>query len=161
MNTYKKVNAYENQKQILNYFNYYSAKVIFSTLIANQRKLKSLWREMKVKVLVPQACLTLCDPMDCGPPGSSAQEFSRQECWSGLPFSSPGNLLDPGVKPASPALRAISFHLSHQGSNITQFLYNLLYIMSSIQLKITHHSRRKNEETDNGSGAIGNSGVII
>ena len=87
--------------------------------------------------------------------------FSRQEYWSGLPFSSPGNLLDPGVKPASPALRAISFHLSHQGSNITQFLYNLLYIMSSIQLKITHHSRRKNEETDNGSGAIGNSGVII
>ena len=26
---------------------------------------------MKVKVLVSQSCLTLCDPMDCGPPGSS------------------------------------------------------------------------------------------
>ena len=26
---------------------------------------------MKVKVLVAQSCLTLCNPMDCSPPGSS------------------------------------------------------------------------------------------
>ena len=32
--------------------------------------------------------------------------FSRQECWSGLPFPSPGDLLDPGIEPVSPALRA-------------------------------------------------------
>ena len=30
--------------------------------------------------------------------------FSRQEYWSGLPFPSPGNLPDSGVKPESPAL---------------------------------------------------------
>ena len=30
--------------------------------------------------------------------------FSRQEYWSGLPFPSPGDLPDPGFKPASPAL---------------------------------------------------------
>ena len=30
--------------------------------------------------------------------------FSRQEYWSGLPLPSPGNLPDPGHKPASPAL---------------------------------------------------------
>ena len=30
--------------------------------------------------------------------------FSRQEYWSGLPFSSPGNLPDPGMEPRSPAL---------------------------------------------------------
>ena len=30
-----------------------------------------------------QLCLTLCDLMDCGPPGSSVMEFSRQEYWSG------------------------------------------------------------------------------
>ena len=30
--------------------------------------------------------------------------FSRQECWSGLPFPSPGDLPDPGIKPRSPAL---------------------------------------------------------
>ena len=31
--------------------------------------------------------------------------FSGQECWSGLPFSSPGDLPDSGIKPGSPALR--------------------------------------------------------
>ena len=32
--------------------------------------------------------------------------FSRQEYWSGLPFPSPGDLPDPGIKPESPALEA-------------------------------------------------------
>ena len=54
---------------------------------------------LKVKVLVTQSCLTLCDPMDCSPPtidpvdrgqASLSMEFSRQEYWSGFPFPSPG-----------------------------------------------------------------------
>ena len=32
--------------------------------------------------------------------------FSRREYWSGLPFPSPGDLPDPGIKPGSPALEA-------------------------------------------------------
>jgi len=28
-------------------------------------------------------------------------EFSRQEYWSGLPFPTPGDLPDPGIKPMS------------------------------------------------------------
>ena len=32
--------------------------------------------------------------------------FSRQECWSGLPFPSPGDLPDPGIELRSPALQA-------------------------------------------------------
>ena len=36
-----------------------------------------------------QSCLTLCDPIDGSPPGSSVLGFSRQEHWSGLPFPSP------------------------------------------------------------------------
>ena len=31
--------------------------------------------------------------------------FSRQEYWSGLPFPSPGDLPNPGIKPRSPALQ--------------------------------------------------------
>ena len=31
--------------------------------------------------------------------------FFRQEYWSGLPFPSPGDLPDPGIKPRSPALQ--------------------------------------------------------
>ena len=33
-----------------------------------------------------------------------SMEFSRQEHWSGLPSPSPGDLLDPGIEPSSPAL---------------------------------------------------------
>ena len=32
--------------------------------------------------------------------------FSSQEYWSGLPFPSPGDLPNPGIKPESPALQA-------------------------------------------------------
>ena len=32
--------------------------------------------------------------------------FSRQEYWSGLPFPSPRDLPNPGIKPGSPALQA-------------------------------------------------------
>ena len=32
-------------------------------------------------------------------------EFSRKEYWSGLLFSSPGDLPHPGIKPRSPALQ--------------------------------------------------------
>ena len=55
---------------------------------------------------VAQSYLTLCDPVDCSPPGSSAHGFSRQEYWSGLPLPSPGDLPDPGIKPRYPALQA-------------------------------------------------------
>ena len=33
-------------------------------------------------------------------------KFSRQEYWTGLPYRSPGDLPDPGIKPRSPTLQA-------------------------------------------------------
>ena len=47
-------------------------------------------------------------------------EFSRQECWSGLPFPSPGGLPDPGVEPRSPALQADSLLTEPPGSYFTE-----------------------------------------
>ena len=35
--------------------------------------------------------------------------FSRQECWSGLPFPPPGDLPDPGIEPRFPSLLADAF----------------------------------------------------
>ena len=70
---------------------------------------------MKGKVLVAQSCPTLHDLMDSTPPGSSAPGFPRQEYWSGLPFPSPGDIPDPGIKLGSP-FRRILYHLSHQGN---------------------------------------------
>ena len=43
---------------------------------------------------------------------SLSVEFSRQEYWSGLPFPSPGNLPNSGIKPGSPALQANSLPFS-------------------------------------------------
>ena len=53
-----------------------------------------------------QQCLTLCNPMDCSPPGSMG--FSRQEHWGGLPWPPPGDLPNPGIDSRSPALQADS-----------------------------------------------------
>ena len=45
-----------------------------------------------------------------------SMEFSRQEYWQGWPFSSPGDLPNPGIKPKSLAFfRQIFYHLSPQG----------------------------------------------
>ena len=47
-------------------------------------------------------------------------EFSRQGCWSGLPFPTPGNLYDPGIEPVSPvfpALKVDSLLLRHLGGH--------------------------------------------
>ena len=50
-----------------------------------------------------------CDPRDCvACQAPLFMGFSRQEYWSVLPFPSPGDLPDPGIKPRSPALQADS-----------------------------------------------------
>ena len=87
---------------------------------------KSLWTvtaAMKLQDLVPwkksydkplclvdQLCPTLCDPMDCSPPGRLLCPwwFSQKEYWSGLPCSPPEDLPNPGIEPRSPTLQADS-----------------------------------------------------
>ena len=58
--------------------------------------------------LVAQSCLTLCNPVGFNPPGSSVHGILQARIWSGLSFSSPGDLLDPGIEPGLPALQAYS-----------------------------------------------------
>ena len=55
-----------------------------------------------VVALVTKSCLALCDSIAYQAPQSMG--LSRQEYWSGLPFLSPGDLPDPGIKPRPPAL---------------------------------------------------------
>ena len=47
-----------------------------------------------------------------------SMRFSQQKYWGGLPCSLPGDLSNPGIEPASPALQVNSLLLSHQGSAI-------------------------------------------
>ena len=44
-----------------------------------------------------------------------SMDFSRPEYWIGQPFSSPGNLLNPGIEPRSPSLQADSLPAEPQG----------------------------------------------
>jgi len=39
--------------------------------------------------------------------------FPRQKYWCGLPFSTPGDLPDPGIEPGSPACRQILYCWNH------------------------------------------------
>ena len=61
-----------------------------------------------VCVLVTQSCLTLCEPVDCSPPGSSVLGILQARRLQWVPFPSPGDLPDPGIKPRSPALQVDS-----------------------------------------------------
>ena len=56
--------------------------------------------------------------MDYSLSGSSVHEFSRQEYWSALPFPSPGDLPDPGIKPMSSALQADSLPSEPPGKSV-------------------------------------------
>ena len=61
---------------------------------------------------------TLCDPMDQAHQNPLSMGFSQQNYWNGLSHPPPGDLPDPGIKPASPASPALqvdSLLLNHQG----------------------------------------------
>ena len=58
-----------------------------------------------MKVLVAPSCLTLCDPMECSLPGSSARGILQARTPSGLPFPFPGYLPSPEIKPEFPTLQ--------------------------------------------------------
>ena len=57
-------------------------------------------------VLVTKLYPTLATPWTIAHQAPLSMGFSRQEYWSGLPFPSPGDLANPGIKPGSPALQA-------------------------------------------------------
>ena len=86
-----------HQKNILSYI-----KVDFIVCAVVERALPGDVR------LVTQWCSILYDSMDCKPPGVSVHGILQQEYGSGLPFPSPEDLPDPGIKPRSPALQADS-----------------------------------------------------
>ena len=48
-----------------------------------------------------QSRQTLCDPWSVTHQAPLSKEFSRQEDWRGLPYPSPGDLHNPGIKSGS------------------------------------------------------------
>ena len=66
-------------------------------LTTHHEHLSWWWKSVSCSAMSPSLWL-------CG----LSMEFSRQECWSGLPFPSPRDLPDPGIEPTPPALEADS-----------------------------------------------------
>ena len=86
-------------------------------------------------MLVTQSCPTLCDPWSVACQAPLSMEFSRQEYWSGLPFSSPGDLPDPGIEPGSPALQADYLSSEPPGKTLkaTKKKKKLLELVNSVK----------------------------
>ena len=64
---------------------------------------------------VTQSCQPVYDPMDCSLPCSSDYGIIQQKYWSGLPFHSPMQLSNPGIKPEFPALQEDSLPFEPPG----------------------------------------------
>ena len=67
---------------------------------------------------VVQSCLTLVAPWTVAHQVPLSMGFSRQEYWSGLPFPTAGDLLDPGIELASRALAGRFFTTEPLGTLI-------------------------------------------
>ena len=63
-------------------------------------------KEGKVKVKLLSRVQLFATPWTGAYQVPLSMGFSRQESWSGLPFSFPEDLPDPGIEPGSPALQA-------------------------------------------------------
>ena len=82
------------------------------------------WKTFSLSLsLVAKSGPTLETPWTVACQAFLSMGFSRQECWSGLPFSSPGDLLHPGIKPESPALQADAFPSEPPGGDPTCSLF--------------------------------------
>ena len=93
-------------------------------------------------------------PINCSIPGPPSMEFSRQEYWSRLPFLTPGDLHESGIKPmslVSPALQADSSPLRPLGSPIRiQLLFRVTVL----------HEISKEENIKKSKGSSLNSELI-
>ena len=54
-----------------------------------------------------QSCRTLCEPLDCSPPGSYVHGIFQARILELVAFPPLGDLSDPGLKPTSPVSPAL------------------------------------------------------
>ena len=99
-------------------------------------KLAVCWPSLEVLLiccccLVPESHPVPSAPWTVALGAPLALALSRQQYWSGLPFSSPGDLPDPGTKPTSPALACRFFTSEPPGESLF-----LIYFLSNSQNKL-------------------------
>ena len=87
--------------------------------------LKLMYDHEKVKVKSVSCVQLFLTLWTVAHQASPSMGFSRQEYWSGLPFPSPGDLTDPGIKLRSPALQADSLPSEPPG-NTNNHVYAII-----------------------------------
>ena len=104
---------------------------------------------------VAQLCPTLCDPMDCSPPGSSAHGNSPGKSTGvGCHALLQGIFPTQGSNPELLYCRRILYHLSHQGSvHKTPIVFKASELTYKGQLQTNDCRQEENEKrTDRGRG---------
>ena len=81
---------------------------------------------LKVKVKLLSRVRLFPTPWTVAYQAPLSMGFSRRECWSGLPFPSPGDLPDPEIEPGSPTLQADTLPSEPPGRSILLFIILLL-----------------------------------
>ena len=79
--------------------------VFFQRFVSLKKQISLRMREERKKVKSFSHVQLFATPWTVAHEAPPSMGFSRQEYWSGLPFPSPGDLPNPGIKPGSPALQ--------------------------------------------------------
>ena len=91
--------------------------------------------DVKVKVKSLSCVRLFATPWTVAYQAPPSIGFSRKECWSGLPFPSPGDLPNSGIEPGSPALQADALPSEPPGKPLP------VYVCESWTIKKTEHQR--------------------
>ena len=107
-------------------YNYHSCLLCYYLFLTKQAELIyfTASSDYHCTFLVTQFCLTLCDPMNCSPPGSSVYGDSPgKNTGVGCHALLQGLFPNQGLDPSLPHCRWILYHLSHQESPRKQHFF--------------------------------------
>ena len=80
--------------------------------------------------VVAKSCPTLVTPWSVACQAPLSMRFSKQGYWSGVPFLSPGDVSNPGIKPRFLPLQADSLPAEPQRKPSTSDVCNRLFLSS-------------------------------
>ena len=118
--------------------------VFFQRFVSLKKQISLRMREERKKVKSFSHVQLFATPWTVAHEAPPTMGFSRQEYWSGLPFPSPGDLPNPGIKPGSPALQADALlselsrkpsRMREEGDSMMGGDYELVFLVYNGELK--------------------------